>query len=126
MPKWIAAVLVSTCLCAPNFAFALSDQGQSEAILAGDTLGGDILGISKEQALVVGAGIVGGALVLHLVVPGDFTYFAGGVVGGLAALWWYENGRETKLRPLLKLDRATAVVNARAGPLLEGVAPRGR
>ena len=73
--------------------------------------------------MVVGAGIVAGALVLHLVVPGDFTYFAGGVFGGLAALWWYENGGETRLRPTLKLNRAAAVINARGEPLLEGVAP---
>jgi hypothetical protein len=114
MPKWIAAVLVSGWLCAPNLAFALSDQGWSA----------DIASIPKEQTLVVGAGIIAGALVLHLVVPGDFTYFAGGVVGGLAALWWYENGGETKLRPLLKLDRATGGLSARGGPLLDGVALR--
>jgi len=112
MARWIAAVLVWACLCAPNFAFALSDQGQS----------GTITGVPDEQALVVGAGVIAGALVLHLVVPGDLTYFAGGVVGGLAALWWYENGGETQLRPLLKLNRAGGVVNARGRPVIEGVA----
>jgi hypothetical protein len=112
MPKWIAAVLVSGCLCAPNVAFALSDQDQFR----------DIVGISKEQALVVGAGIIAGALVVHLVVPADFAYLAGGVGGGLAANWWYQNGGEAQLRPLLKLDRASAVANAPRGPVLEGVA----
>jgi hypothetical protein len=111
MPKWIAAVLVAGWLWAPNLAFAQSDQG----------LSADSLGISKEQALVVGAGIVGGALVLHFVIPGDFTYFAGGAVGGLAALWWYENGGEAQLRPLLKPGRAAAAANARGRPLLQGV-----
>jgi len=123
MPKWIAAVVVLASLWAPDFAAARADQGQFGANLAGYIPAGDILGIPKEQALVVGAGIVAGALVLHLVVPGDFTYFAGGVVGGLAALWWYEHGGEARLRPTLKLDRATAVVNARGGPVLEGIAP---
>jgi hypothetical protein len=89
-------------------------------------LAGDFLGAPKEQVVAVGAGIVVGALVLHLVVPGDFTYFAGGVVGGLAALWWYENGGEARLRPMLKLHRAAAVVNARGGPVLEGIVPVGR
>jgi hypothetical protein len=117
MPKWIAAVFVSVCLCAPNLALAGADQSQS-----GDILAGDILGVSKEQALVVGAGILGGALVPHLVIPGDLTYFAGGVVGGLAALWWYENGGESKLRPLLKPDRASAVVTARGSPIVAGLA----
>ena len=117
MPRWIAALLLLWCVSAPNLAVARGDQAQAEYMLAGD-----ILGISKEQALVVGAGIVGGALVLHLVAPGDFTYFAGGVVGGLAALWWYENGGETRLRPLLKLNNPSAVVSTRGSPGLEGLA----
>jgi len=114
MARWIAAALVSVCLCAPSFAFALSDHGQSETIAD----------VSNEQALVVGAGVIAGALVLHLVVPGDLTYFAGGVIGGLAALWWYENGGEGTLHPLLKLNRADAVGNARGHPVIEGVALR--
>jgi hypothetical protein len=126
MPNWIAAVLVSCCLYASDFAVARADQGNFGAGPAGYLPAGDILGIPKEQAAVVGAGIVAGALVLHLVVPGDFTYFAGGIVGGLAALWWYENGGEARLRPKLKLDRATAAVNARGGPVLEGVTRRER
>jgi hypothetical protein len=108
MPKWIAALLVSGCLCAPDLAFALSDQ--------------DIVGIPNEQALVVGAGIIAGGLVVHLVVPAEFAYLAGGVGGGLAALWWYQNGGEAQLRPLLKLNRASAAADARDGPVLDGVA----
>ncbi len=114
MPKWTAAVLVSWCLCAPNFAFALSDQDQFR----------DMVGISKEQALVVGAGIIAGALVVHLIVPADFAYLAGGVGGGLAAHWWYQNGGEAQLRPLLKPDRASAAANARDRPIVEGIALR--
>jgi len=72
--------------------------------------------------LVVGAGIVGGALVLHLVAPGDFTYFAGGILGGLAALWWYENGGESQLRPRLRLDSASAAANTRGRAAIEGLA----
>lgn len=117
IPRWIAALWLAACLCTPNFVFARADQSQPEYIPAGD-----ILGASREQALVVGAGIVGGALVLHLVAPGDFTYFAGGVLGGLAALWWYENGGEGQVRPLLRLESASAVVNARGHPALEGLA----
>ena len=109
MLKWIAAVVVCGWLCAPNIAVASSDQRQSTKVPAADILAGDVLGISKEQALVVGAGVIGGALVLHLLIPGDFTYFAGGALGGLAALWWYENGGETRLRPLLKPSRTGGV-----------------
>lgn len=117
MHRWIAAPLLAACVCAPNFASARADQGQAEFLPAGD-----ILVVSKEQALVVGAGIVGGALVLHLVAPGDFTYFAGGILGGLAALWWYENGGEGQLRPLLRLDSANAAAKMRGRPALEGLA----
>jgi hypothetical protein len=134
MPRWIAALLLSGCLCAADFAVARADQGhfgasQTKNIPAGvapaaDILDGDILGIPREQAAVVGVSIVAGAVVLHLLVPGDFTYFAGGVFGGLAALWWYEDGGETRLRPMLNPSRA-AVIHARGEPLLEGVA-RGR
>ncbi|HEV2335177.1 MAG TPA: hypothetical protein VGS13_06760 [Stellaceae bacterium] len=137
MPKWIAAVFVSVCLCAPNCAFAGTATNQSgdiptkdiptkdilaKHILAKDILAGDILGVSKEQALVVAAGVLGGALVLHLVFPGDLTYFAGGVVGGLAALWWYEDGGETRLHPSLKPARAAAGGTAHGSPLVAGLA----
>ena len=121
MPKWIVVLLIAGCLCAPDVASARADPGGAEVRLAASSLDGDILGIPKEQAAMVGAGIVAGALVLHLVVPGDFTYFVGGVVGGLAALWWYEN-EHAKKRPVLKVDRAGTVRNASAGPVPEGAA----
>lgn len=117
MRKWIAAAAVALWLCAPTLAVAAADQGQS-----GDALAGDIFGVSKEQALVVGAGILGGGLVLHLVIPGELTYFVGGVAGGLAALWWYENGGETQLRPLLKPARAGTGATAPGRPVLAGLA----
>ena len=116
MVRWIAAVVVSLWLCVPTLA-AAADQGQSN-----DLLSGDILGVSKEQALIVGAGILGGALVLHLAAPGDFTFFVGGVVGGLAAAWWYENGGEEKLRPLLRPQPASAEPPASGRPILAGFA----
>jgi hypothetical protein len=109
MPRSIAALLLAACLCLPNLVSARAEQGE-------------ILGVSREQALVVGAGIVGGALVLHIVAPGDFTYFAGGVLGGLAALWWYENGGESQLHPVLKVDRATLAADLRGRPALDGLA----
>ena len=112
MPKWIAALLVSGCLCVPNFSFAASDQDRFR----------DVVGMSKEQALVVGAGAIVGALVVDLLVPVDFAFLAGGVGGGLAANWWYRNGGEAQLRPLLKLDRASATATARDGAVPEGIA----
>jgi hypothetical protein len=109
MRRLIAALLLAACLGTTNVTAARAGEG-------------DFLGISKEQALVVGAGVVGGALVVHLVAPGDFTFFAGGVLGGLAALWWYENGGESRLRPLLRLDSAGAVAAGRGRSALEGLA----
>lgn len=121
MRQWIVTLLIVGCLCAPGLAFARSAEAGTETRLAASSLEGDILGIPKEEAVVVGAGIIAGALVLHLMVPGDFTYFAGGVVGGLAALWWYDK-EHGKQRPMLKVDRAGAVVDPRGGSALEGAA----
>lgn len=112
MPKWIAAALVAGWFCVPLPALAASERDWPA----------DGFDISKEQALIVGAGIVGGALVLHFVIPGDFTYFAGGIAGGLAALWWYENGGEAALRPLLNPDRTAAAAKPRFRPIVQGLA----
>src|SRR5713226_5962060 len=101
MPRLIFALVVGFCLAMPNSGHAqqaprlILDSPSSER-------SNEILGVSKENAFAIGAGVVVGALVLHLVVPADFTYFAGGIVGGFAANWWYRNGGESQMRTLLK------------------------
>src|SRR5260221_13747679 len=101
MPRLIRALLLVFCLAMPN-----SGHAQQVPSLTPDHLmpgrSNEILGISKENAFAIGAGVMVGALVLHLVVPADFTYFAGGILGGFAANWGYRNGGETQGGGLLK------------------------
>jgi hypothetical protein len=97
----VLAISLALCLAASTGARAqpsAAPPGPGPQQAQGDT----ILGMSKEQVFVVGAGIVVGALVVHLVIPADFTYFAGGVAGGLVANWWYHNGGEEKVRAFIK------------------------
>src|SRR5260221_3914396 len=97
MPKLIFALLLGFCLATPKF-------GQAQQVPDPPTLdrSDEILGVSKENAFAIGAGVMVGALVLHLVVPADFTYFAGGILGGVAANLWYRNGGESPVRALLQ------------------------
>ncbi|HEV2301846.1 MAG TPA: hypothetical protein VGR91_09780 [Stellaceae bacterium] len=96
MRQLICAAVLALALAAPVAADAqvktVPQQPQS----------GEILGLTKEQVFVVGAGVVVGALALHLLVGADFTYFAGAVAGGLAAGWWYEHGGKSELPPPIK------------------------
>src|SRR5260221_9256340 len=101
MPRLIPALLLVFCLAMPN-----SGHAQQVPSLTPDHLmsgrSDEILGISKENAFAIGAGVIVGALVLHLVVPADFTYFAGGILGGLSANLWYCNGGESPELALVK------------------------
>ena len=58
---------------------------------------GGIFGLSTEQVVAIAIGGIAGALVLHALVPADLTYFAGGVLGGLLANWWYGSGGGDRL-----------------------------
>ena len=110
MPRPLVALVVALCLAMPNLGWAQQAASPEPArpiaarpIAAAIADGGDeILGISKEKAFTIGAGVVVGALLLHVIVPADFTFFAGGVLGGFAANWWYRNGGESQVRALLR------------------------
>jgi len=96
MRRLIWAVVLAIALAAPIAADAqvkAAPQAPPQA---------KILGLTREQIVVIGAGVVVGALALHLLVGADFTYFAGAVAGGLAADWWYEQGGKSELPPLMK------------------------
>jgi len=95
MPRAIFALLFAVWLAMPSAAWA------QPAPAPAPSRSDDILGMSKENAFTIGVGIVAGALVLHVIVPADFTYFAGAVLGGFAANWWYRNGGEPQVRALL-------------------------
>ncbi len=115
MPRLIPALLLVFCLAMPN-----SGHAQQVPSLTPDHLmsgrSDEILGISKENAFAIGAGAMVGALILHLVVPADFTYFAGGILGGFAANWWYRNGGESQVRALLKQSNDQPAANLSQAP----------
>src|SRR5260221_10731978 len=115
MPRLIPALLLVFCLAMPN-----SGHAQQVPSLTPDHLlpgrSDEILGISKENAFAIGAGVMVGALVLHLVVPADFTYFAGGILGGVAANWWYRNGGQAPGRALLKQSNDQPAPNLSQAP----------
>jgi hypothetical protein len=52
--------------------------------------------IRPTQVLMIGAGIVSGAVVVEALFSTDFGYLVGGVVGGYLAHVWY-NGQQLEL-----------------------------
>jgi hypothetical protein len=128
MPKLIPTFLVVLCLIMPHPGRAQQMLGSASDRPASDRLvsdrGDEILGLSKENVFAIGAGVVVGALVLHLVVPADFTYFAGGVLGGFAANWWYRNGGESRVRALLKQSNGQPMATLPPAPTTRSIALR--
>ena len=76
--------------------------------------------MTKAQVIVVGAGVVVGALLVHVLIGADFTYFAGAVAGGLVADWWYEHGGKSQLPKLMKRLGAAAPGAVRPIPIAAG------
>ena len=109
MRQLVCAVALAIALAVPAAAKAQSNTAPPPST-------SEIFGLSKEQALVVGAGVVVGALALHLLVGAEFTYFAGAVAGGLAADWWYEHGGKEKLPELTRRLAAPGPAGIRLVP----------
>lgn len=49
----------------------------------------DILGVSTEQALAVGVGVLAGAIGLHALMGGMAYTMVGGLGGALVGDWWF-------------------------------------
>ena len=96
MPKSILAVLIVLCIAFPSVSRAQPAASPLEQRSQ------EIFGMSEDNVLTIGAGIVVGALALHWVVPTDLTILVGGVLGGYAANWWYQHGGDSHVRALLK------------------------
>jgi hypothetical protein len=86
MRKLLFAVLVA---CLPLTGFA--DQVKQ----ADPFKHAQFLGITADQAVAVGFGLLGGAIGLHALLGGGASTVIGGVAGGLLGDWWYEQ----KLNP---------------------------
>ncbi len=50
-------------------------------------------GVSPDQALIMGAGMLGGAIGLYALLGGAAWTAAGGVSGALVGDWWFVQGR---------------------------------
>lgn len=74
--------------------------------------------MTKGQLIAIGAGAVAGAVVLHAVLPGEFTFLIGGVAGGLLADYWYNNGGANTLRASIN-HMSGPVQNASAGQVMQ-------
>lgn len=91
MQKAVLAGLLATSLAAPVGAYA---QPASSAAPTSTTE--QLMVIRPAQWLVIGAGVVVGAVVIDALIPTDLGYIVGGVVGGYLANVWY-NGRQIEV-----------------------------
>ena len=85
------AVLVG--FLAAGLAAPVAASAQSAAQPATDQL----VVIRPAQWIAVGAGAVVGAVLIDAVIPTDFGYIVGGVVGGYLANVWY-TGRQIEIQ----------------------------
>jgi hypothetical protein len=96
-PDFAAETLMRTLLALAMVAFlafaptAAHAQTVSLAPVAGpqDTTGPSILGMTPDQALTVGVGILAGAFIMDLVVSNGPTVLIGAVAGALIGNWWF-------------------------------------
>jgi hypothetical protein len=93
-------------------AFPLAGRAQAQSTL--EKRSEEIFGMSQENVLTIGAGVIVGAFAGHLLVPVDLAYIGGAAIGGFLANWWYQNGGEPRLRALLRKSSAPAVTLASA------------
>jgi hypothetical protein len=52
-------------------------------------------GVSTAKVLAIGTGAVLGVIAAQAIVIGDGVALVGGVVGGVAAAWWYDSASES-------------------------------
>ena len=112
MQRLAVLTLVVFCLFSPAAARAQTSAPAPQTEV--------VFGMTSDQFAMVGAGVVVGALALHLLIPGDITYFAGGIAGGLLANWWYRNGGAERVRATLRPTAASATGDIRLGLQIAG------
>ncbi len=90
MHKAVLVGFLAASLAAPVAAYA---QPATTAPAPKD----EVITVRPAQWLAVGAGVVVGAAVLDVILPGNVAFVVGGVVGGYLANVWY-NGREVQVQ----------------------------
>ena len=95
MARIILAIAVIAALLTP----AAAQSGQLPA--AERTLT-ERFDISAEGVVMIAAGAAIGALLVHVAAPSEIGAITGGLLGGIAANWWYRHGGEERVRAFLR------------------------
>src|SRR5262249_28497660 len=101
MVRMLMAAAVAAALLLPGAAAA----APAAAPAAAQT---DWFGVSTERVVMIAAGAAIGALVIHVAAPSEIGAIAGGLLGGMAAEWWYRNGGEERVHAWLRTPAASA------------------
>jgi hypothetical protein len=97
-----------------------SAQAPAPAQASTSTLPPTIEGVPTAKVLVVGAGILAGAVVIEAIAGGEVFAVIGGAAGGLLGAWWYDSANGNLTRASLRepaglpqLARAERLATAR-------------
>ena len=78
------------------FPLSVSAQNQSPAVPPAPAM---IEGIDASRLVVIGAGILIGAVAMEVLVAGDLAILAGAVAGGVLTDWWYRTQDNKSMVP---------------------------
>jgi hypothetical protein len=80
-------------------------------------------GLPIEKMVMIAVGVAIGAVLVHVAAPGEFGAIAGGLLGGIAANWWYRHGGEERVHAWLRMPLSAPAMPAQP-PLLHNAALR--
>lgn len=95
MARVVLALALITALLTPAAA-------QSGQLAAADRTLAEQFDISTEGVVMIAAGAAIGALLVHVAAPSEIGAITGGLLGGIAANWWYRHGGEERVRAFLR------------------------
>jgi hypothetical protein len=88
-------------------ALLLPQAARAERVPVQQPMSVELADTSTEQLLLIVAGAAIGALLVHVAAPSELGAITGGLLGGIAANWWYRHGGEAQVRAFLKAPAAT-------------------
>ena len=100
MPKLL---LVLTVAVIGMFPLSVSAQGQSPAVPPAEQA---VEVIDASRLVVIGAGILIGAVAMDVLIAGDLAILAGAVAGGVLTDWWYRTQEYKSVVPKTKYRAA--------------------